>query len=109
MSKTVFVAGGSGFVGRNLITMLREKGYAVKALARSDTAENTVRGLGAEVVRGDLDDEAAMQAGMQDCEVVFHSAAKVEDWGDPEDFQRINVEGTERTLKAPQAAGVRRF
>ncbi len=109
MSKAAFVTGGSGFVGRNLIVMLREQGYAVKALARSDAAANTVQAQGAEIVRGDLDDESAMRAGMAGCEVVFHSAAKVDDWGDPKDYQRINVDGTKRTLDAAKAAGVKRF
>src|SRR5262245_37513077 len=106
MSKTAFVTGGSGFVGRNLIAMLCEQGYAVKALARSEAAENTVRAQGAEVVRGDLDDEKAMRAGMAACDVVFHSAAKVDDWGDPQEFQRINVDGTARAVNAALAAGV---
>ncbi|WP_302182692.1 NAD-dependent epimerase/dehydratase family protein, partial [Salmonella enterica] len=33
--KQVFVTGGSGFVGQNLIPLLIEQGYQVKALARS--------------------------------------------------------------------------
>lgn len=106
---SAFITGGSGFVGRTLIPMLIEKGWRVKALARSDSAAKIVANLGAEVVRGDLDDETILRDGMAGCEVVFHSAAKVEDWGDPRDFHRINVEGTERMLRAAKAAGIKRF
>lgn len=104
-----FVTGGSGFVGRNLIRRLHADGHQVRALVRSDVAAQTVAELGAQAVRGDLHDITAMQDGMQGCEWVFHSAAKVEEWGDPADFHRINVIGTENLLAAARAAGVQRF
>ncbi len=50
-----------------------------------------------------------MRAGAEGCKYAFHAAAKVEDWGDPADFERINVEGTNRVLRATRAAGVERF
>jgi nucleoside-diphosphate-sugar epimerase len=106
--KSAFVTGGSGFVGRALIEMLRERGFSVRALARSDGAAAAVQKAGAEPVRGDLDDTAAMTAGMRGCAVVFHSAAKVEQFGRRKDFLRINVEGTQHVLDAARAAGCQR-
>jgi nucleoside-diphosphate-sugar epimerase len=41
--------------------------------------------------------------------VIFHAAAKVEEWGRWEDFRRVNVEGTKVLLAASVNAGVRRF
>lgn len=107
--KRAFVTGGSGFVGKRLIAALVAKGIQVRALARSETAEAAVRGVGAEVVRGDLGDRAAMQAGMAGCEVVFHAAAFVEEHGKLADFMRVTVDGTANTLAAAKAAGVARF
>lgn len=101
-----FVTGGSGFVGRNLIRALVERGVEVRALARSDAAEQTVRALGAEPVRGHLGDVDLMTEGMRGCDVVFHAAAKVEIWGDPQEFHRINVTGTQNVIDAAKAAGV---
>ncbi len=46
--KQVFVTGGSGFVGKHLIPMLLEKGYQVKALARSAEAIQKVRIVGSD-------------------------------------------------------------
>jgi nucleoside-diphosphate-sugar epimerase len=105
----VFVSGGSGFVGRNLIAALVARGDGVAALARSDAAAATVQALGARVVRGDLDDVAVLRSGMSGCQVAFHSAALVDQWGDPREFERVNVEGTANTLEAARTAGVRRF
>jgi nucleoside-diphosphate-sugar epimerase len=64
---------------------------------------------GAEPVRGELSDHAAIEAGAQGCELAFHAAAKVEDSGPWEEFQRDNVDGTRNVVEACAAAGVRRF
>jgi nucleoside-diphosphate-sugar epimerase len=109
MLMKVFVTGGSGFVGGNLIAVLKARGDTVMALARSLGAMQTVRELGAEPVAGDLVDTAAMREAMAGAEVVYHCAAKVEDWGDPQDFRRVNVEGTAHVIEAARAAGVRRL
>jgi nucleoside-diphosphate-sugar epimerase len=105
---TAFVTGGSGFVGGHLIERLRSEGWDVRALARSEAASDRVRELGAEPVPGDLDDAAALRAGAEGAEVAIHCAAKADDWGDPSDFERINVRGTVNVLEAARAAGVRR-
>jgi nucleoside-diphosphate-sugar epimerase len=104
-----FVTGGSGFIGGRLIERLRREGLEVRALARSDASAETVRERGAEPVRGDIQDRAAMRAGSEGCEYAFHAAAKVGDWGTREEFERDNVQGTENALAATAAAGVRRF
>jgi nucleoside-diphosphate-sugar epimerase len=105
----VFVTGGSGFIGGRLIERLRADGHDVRALARSSTAAERVRSLGAEPVEGDLADAAAMSAGAQGAELAFHAAATLGDWGRREDFERGNVQGTSNALRACAEAGVRRF
>jgi nucleoside-diphosphate-sugar epimerase len=81
----------------------------VRALARSERAAGRVRELGAEPVSGDLDDPDSLRAGAEGCELAFHAAVKVEDWGDPADYERLNVRGTQNVIDACRAAGVRRL
>jgi nucleoside-diphosphate-sugar epimerase len=104
-----FVTGGSGFIGGRLIERLRADGSEVRGLARSEASAEKVRAAGAEPVRGDLDDVAAMARGAQGCDVFFHAAAALGDWGRREDFERGNVQGTRNALAAAREAGVRRF
>jgi len=105
---TAFVTGGSGFVGGALIERLCAEGWDVRALARSMTAAETVRERGAEAVSGDIGDRSSLEAAAAGSEVAFHAAAKVGDWGDPAEFERLNVGGTENVIAACRAAGVRR-
>lgn len=48
VQKKVFVTGGSGFLGRKLLGMLRERGYTSVALARFRNAGDVARAVGAE-------------------------------------------------------------
>lgn len=104
-----FVTGGSGFIGGALVRRLAGDGVRVRALARSDRAAEAVTGLGAEPVRGDLDDVAALAAGAGGCDVAFHAAAQLGTWGRREDFERTNVGGTRNVLAAAREAGVGRM
>ena len=108
MNRAAFVTGGSGFIGGRLIERLARDGWTVRALARSDGAAGRVTAVGAEPVRGDLGEPAALEGGARGAEVTFHVAAKAEEWGDWDDFRRVNVEGTKAVLAASRAAGVRR-
>jgi nucleoside-diphosphate-sugar epimerase len=106
---TAFVTGGSGFIGGALIERLRREGWEVRALARSVGAAAKVRERGAEPVAGELGDLGALEPGSVGCDVCFHAAAKVEDWGDPAEFERLNVGGTASVIAACRSAGVRRL
>jgi nucleoside-diphosphate-sugar epimerase len=78
----------------------------VRALARSAASTAVVEGLGATAVGGDLEDTAAMRAGMAGCDAVFHCAAEVSEWAPRAQFWRVNVTGTELALAAAREAGV---
>ena len=93
VTTSAFVTGGSGFIGGALVRRLVADGWTVRALARSDASADAVREHGAEPVRGELDDTASMAAGAAGCEVAFHCAAHLGDWGSRADFERGNVQG----------------
>ena len=106
---TVFVTGGSGFVGRHLIKHLIARGHSVRALARSEAAARAVSQIGAEPARGNLTDRESVNHAVAGCDDVIHAAAYLELWGSYEVFHRVNVEGTDNLLNAAIRAGVGRF
>src|ERR1700729_2016524 len=61
----IFVTGASGWIS---------SGHQVLGLARSDAAAQTVADLGAEVMRGDLNDTDVLRAGALDSDGVIHLA-----------------------------------
>lgn len=76
-----FITGGSGFLGRAMISFLINHNWEVNALVRSEKAAKIVTKLGAKPIDGELSNIEAMSAGMLGCQAVFHSAAHVGDWG----------------------------
>ena len=103
------VTGATGFVGGKLAERLADEGFSLRCLVRETSDTTLLRSLGAELVRGDLNDEASLRSLPAGCDCVFHVAAKVSDWGRREDFFRQNVEATRTLLEASVASGVRRF
>jgi nucleoside-diphosphate-sugar epimerase len=103
-----FVTGGTGFIGGHVVRKLRERGYAVTALARSGTAP-ALAALGADVVRGDIGDRESLRA-MAGHDVVFHIAGWYKIGArDPTEGQRINVDGTRNVLGTAHDLGIPRI
>ena len=98
------VTGGGGFLGSNLVRALRARGDEVRVLARGDYPE--LRVLGVETVRGDITDTAATAQACVGMDVVFHTAAKAGGWGDPKEYEAINVTGTQHVVDGCKQAGV---
>lgn len=75
----VFVTGGSGYIGREVIRALRARGDSVLALARTDEAGDVVEDLGAIAVRGTLTDDEALTTVAGASDAVIHLGASATD------------------------------
>jgi nucleoside-diphosphate-sugar epimerase len=105
----VFVTGGTGFIGGEVVRQLRARGDKVACLVRTPEKAGKLRDLGCELVAGDLGDAEALQAGMDGCDGLVHAAAMYE-VGIPAKqhpaMYEANVRGSEVVLEAARKAGV---
>lgn len=103
----LFLTGGSGYVGRNLIRHFTARGWEVVALARSPASAEVVRALGAVPFMGDLLD-AGLEKGMAGCGALVHAAADTDHGRGTERQRATNVEGTRRVFQAARRAQIAR-
>jgi nucleoside-diphosphate-sugar epimerase len=103
------VTGASGLLGSHIVEKLRERGEPVRVLVRPSSDRSWLEKQGVEFVEGDVTDRASLERACQGCDVVYHSAAKVGDWGPWEEFERITIGGTRNVVDAAASAGVRRL
>jgi dihydroflavonol-4-reductase len=108
MAIRAFVTGGTGFIGANLVRLLVQEGYQVRALVRPSSCLDNLRDLDVELVKGDLNDPEVWQQ-MQGCQVLFHVAAHYSLWqSDREQLYHHNVLGTRNVLAAARKAKIER-
>jgi len=107
--RRVLVTGATGGLGASLVAALRANGYGVRASGRNLAAAARLRATGADFVAADLTIPSMADTLCQGMDSVIHAAALSSPWGRQGDFQRINVEATQRLLDAARRAGCGRF
>jgi len=108
----VFVTGGTGFIGGEVVRQLRARGDEVACLVRTPEKATKLTELGCELVAGSLSDGEALRKGMAGCDGLVHAAAMYE-VGIPAKrhpaMYEANVRGSEEALEAARDAGVGRI
>lgn len=109
----IFVAGGSGAIGRQLIPMLVHDGHDVTAMTRTAGGAARIEAMGARPVIGDVFDAARLTelARQSKPEIVIHqlTAFGATDADPLAETLRVRTEGTRNLVAAAQNAGARRF
>ena len=110
MMRRALVTGAAGFIGSHVVRALLDEGVAVRALVLPGEDRRNLRGLGVEIVEGDIRRDDDVARAVKSVDHVFHLAAvyRLAAAAGPT-MHAVNVEGTRRLLDASRRAGVRRF
>lgn len=104
----IAVTGATGFLGGHIAHTLRTAGLPVRGVVRRPDAGAWLAAEGVTFARADLADVPSLANAFAGADAVVANAALGSFQGTLEDFVRTNVAGTENTLRAAAAAGVRR-
>jgi UDP-glucose 4-epimerase len=106
------VTGGAGFIGSTLVRLLQERGVEARVYDDlSSGSGDTLAGIDAELVEGDVRDLERLTTAARGCDAVFHLAAGagvIASIEDPLENFDVNARGTVVALWAAQRAGVGR-
>jgi dihydroflavonol-4-reductase len=104
----VALTGGTGFIGKRVVRILRERGHEVTCLVRNPDNASALTKLGATLVRGDILDGNSLAAGFAGHEGVMHIAASYElgvVGKAAHEAMAKNLDGTRLALTAARASG----
>jgi 2-alkyl-3-oxoalkanoate reductase len=103
------VTGATGLIGSHLVEALEKRGDRVRVLVRRTSDLSEIAHTRAQKFYGDVTDPASLAPAVAGVDVVFHTAARMNDWGPWPWFLEQNVIGTGNLADASLAAGVSRF
>ena len=103
------VTGGTGLLGSHIVEKLRAAGEDVRVLVRPTSDTRFLDTLGVDKAIGDVTDPDSIDKAMDGVTTVYHSAARVGDWGPWPEFVAITIDGTRNMIESAGRAGVGRF
>ena len=105
----VFITGATGFVGAHVARMYAAEGAVLRLLTRKSSRLDSLAGLDAETVVGDLREPASLRSALEGCDALVHVAADYRLWvRDPQEMYAANVDGTRELLRMAREVGVQR-
>jgi nucleoside-diphosphate-sugar epimerase len=106
MAKSL-VTGGSGFIGRHLVSALLARGDMLRIFDENAPLESSAK---VEFRRGSILDRPSLLSALQGMDRVFHLAGIAHLWTpNLADFDRVNRAGTETLLSAAAESGIGRI
>lgn len=101
-----FIAGGTGFIGKHLVSVLSSSGYGVRCLVRTEDKAAVCKKAGFEAAMGDITDRESLNGRLDGCDIVVHLVGIIEEKREMT-FERVHVEGTKNLIDEAKKANVK--
>ena len=99
-SKRIFITGGGGFLGKEIIRMLLEYSDIQEIVSIGRTPQPELIKNGVKAVSVDICDKNKIIELTKGVDIIFHTAAIASMWGKYKNFYDTNVKGTENIIEA---------
>ena len=106
------IVGATGMLGGEICRLLAEQGKVVRALVRETSNSEKVarlRGLGAQVVLGDLKDRASLEAACRNTSAVVSTASSTQSRQQGDSIESVDRHGQLNLIDAVEEAGATHF
>ena len=104
-----FITGATGFVGGHVARCYADAGADLRLLTRQTSRLDSLQGIDAEMVLGDLREPEKLRSALTGCDALVHVAADYRLWvRDPKAMYATNVDGTRELFKLAREVGIQR-
>jgi len=105
----IFITGGTGFIGSNLVERLSHTEHELYCLARKTSDTRKLKDSNVKIVTGDITDMKSLLEGMAGCDWVAHLASAFEFWlHNKKVFDEVNVTGTRNVMESALEKGIKK-
>ena len=106
----IFVTGGDGLLGSNLVRELLDRGHKLSVLVQPEREVSTLNGLNLEKTEGNLLNFESLQAATKEVEAIIHVAANTSLWPSRSEIvNKVNIEGTRNIIRLAKELDVKRL
>src|ERR1039457_4632552 len=103
----VFITGGSGFIGRHLVSCLKNSGHQIRMLVHKRICSSA---NGIEQVEGDINRFDTFATHLNGCDATINLVGIIREFsGRGITFDRLHAEATRNIVQATKEAGITRF
>lgn len=111
-NNVIGLTGATGFIGGFILSELLDQKHKINVLIRDrKKLESQIGNKIKEVciLSGSLEDKDAVEKLCKGSGIIIHCAAKVGDWGSPEEYELTNIQGTHELLKSCRIHKIQQF
>ena len=106
--KKILVAGATGYLGRNVVKALKDRGYWVRALGRSEAKLDPIKEFADELFIGEVTDPGSLDGLCDGIDVVFSSVG-ITRQKDGLTYEDVDYQGNRNLLTIAEGSGVSKF